>query len=78
MIYDTTSLEGCRELAASLGCELVSARFVSGGRVVLCHRTEDDSWITWRTYDKGAPGFHHGHYDMTESEGRADLIERAT
>lgn len=73
---DTTTLEGCVAVASRLGCELVSTRHVSDGRVVLCFRTEDASWITWRTYDKGSPGFHHGHYDMTETEARADMYAR--
>ena len=76
---DTTSLEGCVQKANQLGCELVKTRYMTGpypGRVVLCRRIEDDSWITWRTYDLGSPGFHHGHYDMTESEARLDMYDR--
>lgn len=76
---DTTTIEGCVTRANQLGCELVSTRHVGGrspGRVVLCHRTGDDTWITWRTFDEGAGGFHHGHYDMTEEEARGDMIDR--
>lgn len=73
---DTRTLEGCVTQASRLGCELVSTGYRHDGRILLCHRTEDDTWITWRTFGKGPLGFYHGHYDMTEEEARGDMLDR--
>ncbi len=76
---DTSTILGIRNRAAELGCVCMDTRPVmlrDPGHVVLCKRPSDATWITWRTYDRGSPGFFHGHYDMDEADARADFRVR--
>lgn len=72
----TDTLEGCEHRAKELGCTVESIIRTRTGLVLLCHRADDDTWITWRTFT-GVEGFDSGRYDMTRAEGFADLTERA-
>lgn len=62
--------------ARNLNCVVVDT--LNG--YVLCHRTNDDTYITWlvQPHHGELPAFENGHYDLNGlTDARADLIERA-
>ena len=65
-----------REQAAHLDCSVQAIL----GNVILCSRKSDDTFITWQAtvYNLNTVEFISGCYDMTEEQGTANLIERAT